>query len=61
MQRTVVALLAILAVNSCGGQSYTAPEVDELKPGRGLFTGDEGAFVIRPPASTMKPKKQDRI
>ena len=42
-----IALCALLAVSACGTYEPGArTAVDDVPPGPGLFTGDDGAFYI---------------
>jgi len=39
-------LVLVLGLAGCGGTEFAAPEIDEIPPGPGLFTGEDGALVI---------------
>ena len=39
-------LLICLFVFGCGGTAYTPPPADGLKPGPGLFSGEDGVFTL---------------
>ena len=39
-------LLVIVLFLGCGGKEYTYVEDHELKPGPGLFSGEDGSFTI---------------
>ncbi|MFW2368254.1 MAG: hypothetical protein ACN4GW_17695 [Desulforhopalus sp.] len=43
--------IACLALNGCGGEPWTYQTDRELKPGPGIFSGEDGEFsLIRPSA-----------
>ena len=41
-----VITIACLAVNGCGGESWTYQTDRELKPGSGILSGEDGEFSI---------------
>ena len=41
-----ICLLVIVFFQGCGGKEYTYVEDHELKPGPGLFSGEDGSFTI---------------
>lgn len=47
-------LCACLLLAGCGGESYTYQPDHELKPGPGLFSGEDGEFTL-----IGSPKKQE--
>jgi hypothetical protein len=52
MPRRLVPLAAALAllVGACGApKPFSPPVADDIRPGPGLFTGETGELVIRPP------------
>lgn len=46
----VLLISAMLAVSACGGKplhtSKWQDTADEMKPGPGLFSGDDGEFIV---------------
>lgn len=44
LQLVLLALLVCLA--GCGGEPYTYTQENELKPGPGIFSGEEGEFQL---------------
>jgi hypothetical protein len=49
MRMTWIALAAILGLSGCSDLRYrpiTYTNVDDMRPGPGLFSGKEGAFVL---------------
>ena len=46
--------LACLLLAGCGGEPYTYQPANELKPGPGLFSGEDGEFTL-----IGSPKKQE--
>ena len=61
-QTTIVILLSLLLLNGgCGGESYTYVPENELKPGPGLFSGEDGEFnLINTPAKEKEEESDDR-
>lgn len=51
-----VFLLACLTLNGCGGEPYAYETDRELKPGPGLFSGEDGVFKV---ISTGKEESQE--
>lgn len=41
-----VIMAACLALNGCGGEDWTYQSDRELKPGPGIFSGEDGEFNI---------------
>lgn len=39
-------LSLLLLSGGCGGEPYTYVPENELKPGPGLFSGEEGEFIL---------------
>jgi hypothetical protein len=52
---TLLCAAALLVVNCAGITAYDPPAYDEAPPGRGLFTGAEGEFVIYQKAVEADP------
>ncbi|MCB1832418.1 MAG: hypothetical protein KDH19_03080 [Geminicoccaceae bacterium] len=48
---------AALALAGCGGEPFEPQAPGEIRDGPGLFTGEDGEFVITPKTG----KKQQRI
>lgn len=42
----VIVILGWLALSGCGGESWTYQADRELKPGPGLFSGEDGQFTL---------------
>ena len=38
--------IACLGLNGCGGESWTYQTDRELKPGPGIFSGEDGEFAL---------------
>jgi len=51
-----ILLLVLLSLAGCGGKEYTYVQENEMRPGPGILSGDEGGFVIY--QSTDKPKQE---
>ena len=43
---TVILLSLLLLLGGCGGEPYTYVPENELKPGPGLFSGEDGEFNL---------------
>ena len=49
---------ALLLLNSgCGGETFTYVPENELKPGQGLFSGEDGEFHLIKPSEEEKQEK----
>ena len=61
-QTAAVILLSLLLLNGgCGGEPYTYVPENELKPGPGLFSGEDGEFnLINAPAEEKEEEPDDR-
>lgn len=44
--RQAMVLIACLLISGCGGDAYQYEPPNELKPGPGLFSGEDGEFNI---------------
>jgi hypothetical protein len=53
--RTTVVLIAVAAATACGGKAFQYRSQNEIPPGPGLLSGEEGAFVLHraPQAQTV--------
>ena len=61
MKSLVVAISIIVSVLllGCGGKEYPYVEDQELKPGPGLFSGEDGVFTIYGDSPSSKKKMQE--
>lgn len=48
---------ACLILGGCGGESYTYEPDNELKPGPGMFSGQDGEFTL---VGTPEPEKEEQ-
>ena len=57
LRNGLIVVLVSLGLAACGSaKPYDyQPEVDEMKPGAGLFSGKKGAFVIFGSSSEQEP------
>ena len=59
-------LVACLLLSGCGGESYTFEPDHELKPGPGIFSGEDGEFTLigspknKEGKEEQKPKEQEK-
>lgn len=44
--RIVIAASIIFCLAGCGGSDFEYPDNRDLKPGPGLFSGDDGVFTL---------------
>ena len=52
--------IACLALNGCGGESWTYQTDRELKPGPGVFSGEDGEFSLIKSAEKKEEEGQDK-
>ena len=50
-----VIMTACIVLNGCGGDDWTYQPEHELKPGPGLFSGEDGEFNL-----VGQPKKKEK-
>lgn len=50
-------MAACLVLSGCGGDSYTYEPSNELKPGPGVFSGEDGEFTL---IGTPQPEKEEQ-
>jgi hypothetical protein len=46
MRRWLILLLGGLALAACGGEPFDYVPPDEMRPGPGVLSGEDGEFVI---------------
>jgi hypothetical protein len=46
MRRWLALLLGCLALAACAGEPFDYTPADRIQPGPGLFSGEDGEFVI---------------
>lgn len=42
----LVALFGVTLLTACGGKEFAYQNSDDIKPGSGLFSGEDGVFTI---------------
>lgn len=58
--RIVIAASIFFCLSGCGGSDFEYPDNRDLKPGPGLFSGDDGVFtLIKKDAADAKSEEQD--
>ena len=53
-----ISIIASVLLLGCEGKEYTYVENQELKPGPGLFSGEDGVFTIYRDSPSSKKKMQ---
>jgi len=53
-----ISIIASVLLLGCEGKEYTYVENQELKPGPGLFSGEDGVFTIYGDSPSSKKKMQ---
>ena len=53
----IISMVMIIAVG-CGGKSFEYTPPDEMKPGPGVFSGEEGEFTVYDSKTASKQKEE---
>ncbi len=59
IKQTGCLFACLLLLSQCGGEPYTYEPDHELKPGPGLFSGEDGEFKLISPDDAMDKKQSE--
>lgn len=54
---SLIGILLLIILCGCGGTDYTYVDINEEKPGPGLFSGEDGVFTVVKKDSGEKEEK----